>query len=117
MSSVAIYGLLRLDDDGSLDTGFATSTSTGFVNRGHFITPAIDGSFDIYVDTNLNGRIIRLNADGSTDTDFDHVLSLFDEPEAVAIATDGSNDVYVGAGFVLNNSNFIRLTPTGTAAR
>lgn len=102
--------LTRLNDDGSLDSGF--TLSPGFRGQGDFITPAIDGSGDVYVDSRTP-TIIRLNADGSRDTDFDLFLDLNDRPDAVAIALDGSNDVFVGAGQILTNSNFLRLDPFG----
>ena len=107
----AVSGLARLNNNGSLDTGFVTDF--GFVGWGNFITPAIDSSGDIYVDSNRSGEIVRLNANGSIDTGFDPFLNFRNQPDAVAIATDGSNDVFVGAGFLLTNSNMVRLTPTG----
>jgi hypothetical protein len=107
-----VNGLTRLNDDGSLDSGF--TLSPGFVGFGFFITPAIDGSGDVYVDSNATA-ILRLNADGSRDTDFDLALGLNDRPDAVAIALDGSNDIFVGAGFILGNTNFLRLNSSGNS--
>jgi uncharacterized delta-60 repeat protein len=114
-NGTTINGLARLNSDGSLDTGFVTDA--GFVGWGNFITPTIDNSGDIFVDTNISGDIVRLNADGSIDTGFNIIIFLNDSPDSVAIATDGSNDVYVGAGFRLTNANMMRLTPAGALVR
>jgi len=113
-------GIARLNSDGSLDAGFGTNA--GFVSRGAFITPAIDGSGDIYVDGNTGG-IARLNADGSIDTGFDTGLIGFRNSDlsSAAFATDGSGDVYVGGGFTLYNLlltvRMARLTSGGTLVR
>lgn len=112
-------GLARLNSDGSLDAGFVTDA--GFVGWGNFITPAIDGSGDIYVDRNFVGEIVRLNNDGSLDPGFEIGIGLSgfnDSPDCVALATDGSGDVYVGGGFTAFDvfstaARMVRLTGGG----
>ena len=92
-------GLARLNNDGSLDAGFVTDA--GFVGWGNFITPAIDGSGDIYAGSNQS-EIVRLNGAGSLDTGFQIGIGLIgfnDSPDCVALATDGSGDVFVGGAF------------------
>jgi uncharacterized delta-60 repeat protein len=108
-------GLARLNDDGLLDAGFVTDA--GFVSWGNFITPAIDGSGDIYVESNV-GDVTRLNDDGSVDSGFDSGPIGFNAfPDCVALATDGSGFVYVGGSFTTYNLNpaehMARLTAGG----
>jgi len=109
-------GLSRLNSDGSLDAGFVTDA--GFVGWGEFITPAIDGSGDIYVDRNYVGVIARLNDDGSLDAGFSGVNG---RVRAIALATDGSGDVYVGGSFtrfILSPAaRMVRLTAGGALVR
>lgn len=105
--------IARLNSDGTLDAGFVTGS--GFSSSAKLITtPAIDGSGDIYVggnpqtyQGNFIGRFVRLNDDGTIDTDFIHKFFPFpgfnDETRAIALATDGSGDVYVGGGFTSYN--------------
>lgn len=85
--------------DGSLDASFNTGTGIGRDVR--TIVPVTDGSGDVYVGglsishtgaTFENGPI-RLNSDGSLDTDF---ISGFRAGEnSIALAADGSGDIYV----------------------
>jgi uncharacterized delta-60 repeat protein len=116
-------GIVRLNSDGSLDSGFAT---TGLlVSEGIFITPAIDASGDIYVDSNLVNGIVRLNSDGTRDTGFETGLGQLggfgDSPNSVALATDGSGDIYVGGSFTRYNiipaARIARLTAEGAFVR
>lgn len=109
-------GLIRLNDDGSLDTGFSTGSGWGE----DVIVPATDGSGDIYVARDSSPHIARLNDDGSVDAGFDTGPSGFDdEVRAIAVATDGSDDVYV-AGFLSDYngttvaSGLARLNSDGT---
>jgi uncharacterized delta-60 repeat protein len=112
-------GLARLNSNGSLDAGFVTDT--GFLSFGNFITPMIDGSGDIYVESNA-GDVTRLNDDGSIDTGFDIGLIGFNSfPDCVALTTDGSGDIYVGGGFSTYNltphAHMVRLTDGGVFVR
>jgi len=122
-NGTATNGLARLNSDGSLEAGF--STDAGFVGWGAFITPAIDGSGDIYVDSNIVGDIVRLNDDGSIDTGFDigfGIVGFNASPNSAALATDGSGDIYVGGGFTTLNlfstaARMARLTAGGAFVR
>jgi len=120
-NGTATNGLARLNSDGSLEAGFATDA--GFVGWGAFITPAIDGSGDIYVDRNIVGDIVRLNDDGSIDTGFDiGVVGFNASPNSAALAIDGSGDIYVGGGFTTINlfstaARLARLTAGGAFIR
>ena len=124
-NGTATNGLARLNSDGSLDAGFVADP--GFDGWGYFITPAIDGSGDIYTDSYVFGDIdrfgiVRLNDDGSIDTEFDTgPVGFNDSPSCVALATDGSGDVYVGGPFISYNSttaaHMVRLTAGGAFIR
>lgn len=88
-------GIIRLNNDGSLDTGFSTGSGWGEDS----ISLANDGSGDVYVARRSSPGIARLNDDGSIDSGFDTGLTGFDDyVRAIAVATDGSGDVYA-AGF------------------
>lgn len=123
-------GITRLNSDGSLDTGFIATA--GFDKGGEFITLAIDGSGDIYVARSPSGGILgsgpgvsRLNNDGSRDAGFDTGGGLYggfnNIPKGVALATDGSGDVYVVGGFTRYNftpaARIARLTSRGVFVR
>ncbi|MBV1916246.1 MAG: hypothetical protein KUG72_12730, partial [Pseudomonadales bacterium] len=96
--------IIRLNSDGSIDTDF--DIGTGFNGRVHSIATAKDGSGDIYVGgklttyngTNIN-HIIRLNSAGSIDTGFDVGTGFNGFVASIAVATDGSGDIYVGGSF------------------
>jgi len=116
-------GIARLNSDGSLDAGFVT---VGWLDsQGNFITPAIDASGDIYVDSKLVNGIVRLNVDGSHHTGFDTGIGQFGgfgvRPNSVALAIDGSSDVYVGGIFTRYNlipaARIARLTAEGAFVR
>ncbi len=92
-------GIARLNLDRSLDVSFDTGTGIGRDVR--TIVPATDGSGDVYVGglsigptgaTFENGPI-RLNSDGSLDVDFNSGFRAGED--SIALATDGSGDIYV----------------------
>ena len=97
----------------------------GFNDKVFAIAPAVDGSGDIYVggiftaySGAVSNRIIRLNADGSIDPTF-FVGTGFDSAvEAIALAGDGSGDIYVGGYFTTykgaGSSRIIRLNVDGS---
>ncbi len=116
-------GIIRLNSDGSVDTGFNSGTgfSGGFVQD---IASAGDGSGDIYVGGNFTGynsatninRLVRLNSDGSRDASFDigsGASAGFDSVvSALLPATDGSGDLYVVGWFTTykGSTNINRIT-------
>ncbi|MDJ0776869.1 MAG: hypothetical protein QNJ85_03330 [Gammaproteobacteria bacterium] len=108
-------GPVRLNNDGSVDTGF----NPGFRGGEGSIALATDGSGDIYVSRESAPYIARLNDDGSLDTDFDTGISGFDRwVNNIAVATDGSGDIYVAGSFSeYNGSNtpsLVRLNSDGS---
>ncbi len=97
INGVETIGLARLNSDGSVDTAFDMSKG-GYVKA---LAPTRDGSGDLYVGgkfTSINGvetiNLARLNSDGSVDTTFD--MSKRGYVKALAPASDGSGDIYVG---------------------
>lgn len=94
----------RVNGDGTLDTSLAVGT--GFNNRVEAISPAEDGSGDVYVggrftayDGAAVGRIVRLNSDGTLDTGFAAGAGFDNVVEAIVPVGDGSGDLYVGGRF------------------
>jgi uncharacterized delta-60 repeat protein len=118
--SVAPY-IARLNNDGSIDTGFDTGVS-GFNKWVTAIAVATDGSGDIYVAGNFseyNGTsadgLARLNSDGSYDSGFvaDTSNFLFQGGRFVLPAVDGSGDIYAHATNT-NNQDVVRLNDDGS---
>ena len=104
----AVNSLVRLNSDGSLDSGFDTQTGGGFNNNVFSIALASDGSGDVYIGglfTSYRGatvnRLVRLNSDGSIDSGFDTVTNGGFNFEVLSIipSNDSSGDVYVGGWF------------------
>ncbi|HQQ64216.1 MAG TPA: thrombospondin type 3 repeat-containing protein, partial [Pseudomonadales bacterium] len=121
----AQYGVLRLNPDGSVDTGFQTGSGTNtYPVR---IALQADGkSILIGAFTSVNGiarkNIARLNVDGSLDTSFVLTGTGFNtgvnfELKAVAVQP-GDNKVVVGGYFTAYNgvsaNNLARLNSDGS---
>lgn len=124
VNSVLRGGIARLNDDGSLDTGFAD----GLGVNGSVLTLAAYPTNSMYAGKTVIGgefstvhgvprsRIARLNVDGSLDLSFNPGLGANDTVRALAIQPDGR--VLVGgsftnfAGFVFNR--IVRLNPDGS---
>ena len=94
--------IIRLNSDGSVDTGF--DIGTGFNSRVRSIAAANDGSGDIYVGGSFssyngvnNKSIIRLNSDGSIDTGFNVGSGFNGAVYCIAVASSGS--IYAGGDF------------------
>ncbi|MBH0178206.1 MAG: delta-60 repeat domain-containing protein [Nitrospira sp.] len=115
--------LMRINDDGVIDVNF--NAGIGFSNAVYSVASAEDGSGDVYVGgrfSSYNGtavvRLVRLNADGTVDTDFNVGTGFDGTVYTVAPATDGSGDVYVGGQFSTYNgravTRLVRLNADGT---
>jgi hypothetical protein len=119
-----------MDTAFAVGTGFETVDTTqpdwvDLYNAVYSISPAMDGSGDLYVGGDFNtyngitsNHIIRLNSDGTVDTAFE-IGSGFDEPVSSIISTsDGSGDLYVGGEFTryngIESNHIIRLNSDGT---
>jgi uncharacterized delta-60 repeat protein len=111
--------IIRLNDDGSKDTGF--DNSTGFNSTVRVIT--IDSNGKIYCGgdfTTYKGvaasRIIRLNDDGSIDTAFDYGTGFNNTVNSIAIDSNGK--IYVVGTFIsykgVAANRIIRLNTDGS---
>ncbi len=121
--------IVRLNEDGSVDSAFYTGSGVdlGFNATVSVITPTTDGTSDIYVGgsftsyrgtTGIN-RIVRLRPDGSVQTSFATGTGFNGAGVgSIAIAPDGSGDIYVGGAFstygaATNVNRIVRLDATG----
>ena len=124
----------RINLDGSLDSGFAAKTGSGIAAEGGGIVAmalqadgkiVIAGAFSTFNNQSVPKNILRLNADGSLDTNFctnvgsgftQIQLGAFSEVFSLAIQSDGK--ILVGGEFTLANgqphSNIARLNPDGS---
>ncbi len=97
VNDIRHYGIVRLDPDGSVDNTFAPLGITDLIESGNYATKIIlqsDGKIIVagLFDT-INGasrkNLVRLNADGTVDCDFDPGLSTDMAITGVALQTDG----------------------------
>jgi uncharacterized delta-60 repeat protein len=118
--------IIRLNSDGTVDSTF--NVGTGFNSSVYSIVPTADGSGDVYVggwfnayNDETSGRIIRLNSDGTVDNDFAVGKGFSSFVTSLALATDGSGDVYVGGLFNeykgAANGYLIRLDSNGAVSK
>jgi uncharacterized delta-60 repeat protein len=123
--------LIRLNADGTVDDAFCVNASDGGKFNGTIYTIAVQSDGKILVGgffTNYPGgtnrnRLIRLNADGTTDGAFcvnasDGVIPKFDSlVQAIVVQSDGK--ILVGGSFTgypggTNRNRLIRLNADGT---
>ncbi len=121
-------GIVRLNSDGSIDTGLAvTGGGQGFTGDPKTVVRAQDGSGDFYVGGDFTAykgvtveNIVRINSDGSLDTGFavTGTNGGFDnQVDALLPMPDG--DVYVGGSFVNYKASstryLVRLNADGSS--
>ncbi|MBI4259108.1 MAG: hypothetical protein HY658_00950, partial [Actinobacteria bacterium] len=122
-NGAAANRIVRLNPDSTIDTSFAVGT--GFNSSVRALALALDGSGDVYAGgdfTTYDGaaanRIARLNRDGTIDTAFQVGTGFDSEVRALALALDGSGDVYAGGFFTTYQgaamNRIVRLNPEGT---
>ena len=115
--------LVRMNSDGTVDTGF--NIGTGMNDYVRCISPATDGSGDVYVGGNfitVNGvthnRLVRMNSDGTVDSGFNIGTGMNSWVTSIATATDNSGDIYVGGLFTTVNgvtyNSLVRMNSDGT---
>ena len=125
INGVTSPGMARLNNDGSVDTSFATGLgASGTVYAvAAYPTNSIANAGQVLVGgaiTNFNnvvvGNLVRLNVDGSVDTNFSANIGANNDIRAIAIQTDGS--VLVGGDFTSVNGTAVnriaRLNPDGS---
>ncbi|MBH0189651.1 MAG: delta-60 repeat domain-containing protein [Nitrospira sp.] len=119
----AVTRLVRLNANGAIDSRF--TVGTGFNGSVYSVAPAKGDNGYMYVGgrfTNYNGRgvtrLMRLNADGVIDVNFNAGIGFSNAVYSVASAEDGSGDVYVGGRFSSYNGTavvrLVRLNADGT---
>lgn len=102
-------GLLRLNDTGGLDRLFIPSTIFVFA-----LAPLGDANGDVYVggrgssETGPTDRFIRLRRDGALAADFQEPRLLAEGILTIALAEDGTGDVYVGGASTVYNDVLIQ---------
>jgi hypothetical protein len=112
--------LARLNDDGTLDAGFAVAA--GFNHNVLSIVRA--GSGDLYVGgdfTDYQGstvdRIVRLDSNGLIDSSFNEGSGFDNDVLVLLLAGDGSGDVFAGGHFTEYDSSvtqrIARVMPSG----
>jgi uncharacterized delta-60 repeat protein len=111
--------IIRLNDDGTKDTGF--DNTTGFNSTVYAFQ--LDSNGKLYVGGQFttykgatNNRIIRLNADGTKDTAFDNSTGFNSTVRVLQLDSNGK--LYVGGNFSTykgaTNLFVTRLNPDGT---
>lgn len=116
--------LARFNTDGTLDTTFATNIGTGLNNRTEAIE--VDPNGKIYIGgvfTTFNGvtvnYFVRLNSDGTLDTDFMSSVGTNRNASINAIAFQSDGKILLGGNFTVFNTTsvnrLIRLNSDGTA--
>jgi hypothetical protein len=122
--SVTNNRIIRLNTDGSKDTGFdnATGFTTGQVTNIYLDSsgkPVVVGTFNTYKTTSVYG-LCRLLTTGFPDPTFTATgLGGFTVGSPVCLAFDSSGKMYVGGSFtthngVLNTNRIIKLNTDGT---
>ena len=129
MAQLLVDGIVRLNSDGTRDTGFSANTSTGFNVNGYVYSLAIQSDGKIIAGgtfTSLNGAtvngIVRLNSDGTRDTTFttntgSGLSNAASYPvNSIAIQSDGK--ILIGGAFTTFNgttvNGIVRLNSDGT---
>ena len=121
-NGITVNRIVRLNADGTRDTGFATGTGANDGVRSVAIQPdgkiIIGGNFTTFNGVTAN-RIARLNADGTLDTDFNSNLGAGISANLVlstAIQSDGK--IIIGGSFLTFNgvtvNRIVRLNTDGT---
>jgi uncharacterized delta-60 repeat protein len=111
--------IIRLNSDGSIDSGFSIGTGFNFPPESIFIQNdgkiVVGGFFTSYNDNSRN-RIIRLNSDGSVDSGFSIGTGFDSAPQSIFIQNDGK--IVVGGFFSSYDENsrnrMVRLNSDGT---
>ncbi len=111
--------IIRLNTDGSHDTGF--SIGTGFFGQASRVAVQNDdkiivtGSFTSYAGTPAQ-YIVRLNSNGTIDSGFNYGTGLGNTASAIAIQDDGK--ILVGGSFTTYNGSaapyIVRINTDGT---
>lgn len=121
-NGTSIGDIVRIRPDGSIDTGFATSTAFGTSLQVAAI--ALDSNNDVYVGGSFttytgstNNRIIKLFSSGRKDSSFNNSTG-FNSGRVTCIAIDSNGKIYCGGTFTsykgTTANRIIRLNTDGT---
>jgi uncharacterized delta-60 repeat protein len=123
-NGVPVGSLVRLNPDGSVDTGFSVGQGSGAGSpNGYSAASAValqpDGKVLVCgLFTTFNGqpasRLVRLNANGSPDPNFTSPLQQDSNPQGLVVQPDGK--IIISGDLVLNgiHRNVLRLLPSGS---
>jgi hypothetical protein len=115
--------MVRLNTNGTIDPAFPMAL--GFNGSVRSIIPAGNQGVNLYVGgdfTSYNGiqknRIVRINANGVFDQSFAIGTGFDNSVQFIALAEDGSGNLYVGGAFTVYNgftvNGLVRLKPDGS---
>ena len=115
--------MVRLNTNGTVDPAFPMAL--GFNGSVRSIVPAGNQGANLYVAgdfTSYNGiqknRIVRINANGVFDQSFAIGTGFDNSVQFIALAEDGSGNLYVGGAFTVYNgftvNGLVRLKPDGS---
>ncbi len=115
--------MVRLNTNGTIDPAFPMAL--GFNGSVRSIMPAGNQGVSLYVGgdfTSYNGiqknRIVRINANGVFDQSFAIGTGFDNSVQFIALAEDGSGNLYVGGAFTVYNgftvNGLVRLKPDGS---
>ncbi|MDO8306985.1 MAG: delta-60 repeat domain-containing protein [Actinomycetota bacterium] len=115
--------IVRLNSDGTRDTAFTANAGTGVDNAPFVLTEQADGkilvggAFSTWNGTAV-GRIVRLNSDGTRDTDFTANAGTAASSNVYAITVQTDGKILVGGQFGVWNGTavgfIVRLNADGT---
>jgi uncharacterized delta-60 repeat protein len=122
-SGTTVGRIVRLNDDGTLDTAFSTKAGTGFSSFTYGSVVQSDdkivvvGNFVSYNGTTAN-RVLRLNADGTLDTAFSTNVGTGPGSQASRVALLNNGQILVARGFTTwagtTVGSLVRLNTDGT---
>jgi uncharacterized delta-60 repeat protein len=102
--------LVRLNSDGTEDTGFYANLGDGFDNRVWSIKVQLDAKILVGggftdLDGNTRNRLVRLNSDGTEDTGFYNNLGLGFNNDIYSLELQSDEKILVGGGFTAFDGN------------
>ena len=122
-NGATVNRIVRLNADGTVDTAFSTNTGTGMDNIVYSIVTQsagkilLGGLFTTFNGTTTN-RILRLNSDGTRDTDFMTNVGTGANDTIFSIVTQSDGKILLGGNFTTFNgtttNRILRLNSDGT---